>query len=77
MATYMMWHGVESMVPYMSTVFRQASLILSAATKGIKALSQQWELCVSRTDDAFGFATGALYVEQNFKDQDVVNVSIF
>ncbi|CAF4620906.1 unnamed protein product, partial [Rotaria socialis] len=46
--------------------FNQFRGSLMMHLKGIVEEKQLWEICVKRTDDAFGFATGALFISRVF-----------
>lgn len=68
-ADYMIWLLVSSSSSYLSEEFRQRRLILTSVTDGVTSLTARWELCVSRTDGALGFSTGAMYVAANFRPE--------
>lgn len=75
MASYIVWHVVQSMVPYMPTAYRQALQQLYQAIYGIEGESQRWEICTTNTDLVLGFSTGALYVDAYFTQQDKLKVT--
>jgi len=45
---------------YVSGVFKTVSLF--------SEYPERWKRCLSKVTSAFGFATGSLYVQKNFKD---------
>ena len=65
-----MWHVVSSYLGYLPSHFRDASLILSRALSGVDTLPQRWHTCVRRTEGAFPYVTGAMYIEQKFSSND-------
>jgi len=73
-ANYIGWLAVCNMVPYMPTPYRLARLQLKMAIYGVSAETQRWELCTSHADEALGFATGALYIDQYFSEPDRLKV---
>jgi len=75
MATYITWTGVKLMLSYASRPFQEALLQLEKGLLGSKGELQRWEKCTARTDSgAFGFATGALYVDRYFSEADRLRV---
>ena len=64
----MVWSAVKSLMGYLPLKYTQAALILQKAMIGVDALGPLWDRCVSKTNVVFGFATGALYVEQYFSE---------
>ena len=75
LATYLCWHMVHSLVPYMPLPYRLAHLELNHAVTGVQASPPLWEECVGRTTDTVGFAIGALFVEKTFTEADKRDVS--
>ena len=58
LANYVAFQVVEDLLPYMPDSFIRIRRPLISRLKGITEEKQWWEVCVKRTDDAFGFATG-------------------
>ncbi|CAF0776050.1 unnamed protein product [Didymodactylos carnosus] len=65
-ANYISLQVVQELLPCMPQVYLQARKPLLNYLKDITEERQQWELCVKRTDEAFGFATGALFIYKAF-----------
>ena len=79
LANYMMWHSMNGGIRFMPESYQELRRELRKVLYGITSASSQWSVCVARTDAAFGFATGALYVEQAFSqgEKDEVSNCIF
>ena len=61
---------VVPMITYMPAPYHLAKQKLKSAIFGVGIPPVHWELCVSATTDSLGFATGALYVEKYFKEEE-------
>ncbi len=72
-----MWHVVDSYTSYLSSHFRDAALILTRALSGVDTLPQRWHTCVLRTENAFGYVTGAMFIEHYFPLEEKQAVSFF
>jgi predicted metalloendopeptidase len=55
---YITFQVIQELLPYMPESISRIRRPLMARLKGITEEKQLWEICVKRTDDAFGFATG-------------------
>jgi len=75
LAAYVAWTCVKSMLWYSSSPFQRAVTQLKTALLGVEGESQRWEKCTQITDSALGFATGALYVDRYFLDDDQLRVT--
>ncbi|XP_015774671.1 PREDICTED: endothelin-converting enzyme 1-like [Acropora digitifera] len=64
LANYMVWHLIKPLVDELSKPFRDASLELMKAEKGVEGNAPQWKTCVVKTDAVMGFATGYLYIKE-------------
>ena len=64
----MVWSAVKSLMGYLPLKYAQAELILQKAMIGVDTLGSLRDRCVSKANDMFGFASGALYVEQYFSE---------
>ncbi|XP_074614138.1 endothelin-converting enzyme 1-like [Acropora palmata] len=64
LANYMVWHLIKPLVNELSKPFRDASLELMKAEKGVEGNAPQWKTCVVKTDAVMGFATGYLYIKE-------------
>lgn len=64
LANYMVWHLIKPLVNELSKHFRDASLELMKAEKGVEGNAPQWKTCVVKTDAVMGFATGYLYIKE-------------
>lgn len=60
----MVWHLIKPLVDELSKPFRDASLELMKAEKGVEGNAPQWKTCVVKTDAVMGFATGYLYIKE-------------
>ncbi|CAG2246767.1 unnamed protein product [Mytilus edulis] len=49
-------------------MYSKAALILDKVESGVKELDPLTQRCVAKTNSVFGFATGAMYVEQHFSE---------
>jgi len=63
------------MLPYASMPFQQAVAQLKLKLFGVEGEAPRWEKCTKATDNALGFATGALYVDKYFSDADRLQVN--
>jgi predicted metalloendopeptidase len=58
LANYITFQVIQELLSYMPESFNRIRRPLITRLKGITEEKQLWELCVKRTDEAFGFATG-------------------
>lgn len=67
-----MWQMLQPFLTYVSAPFENLYREFQEIFSGTPDLPPRWQRCVSRTDSAFGFATGAMFVEtilpQNIKE---------
>ncbi|XP_071826539.1 endothelin-converting enzyme 1-like isoform X2 [Apostichopus japonicus] len=72
---YFMWQMLQPFLTYVSAPFENLYREFQEIFSGTPDLPPRWQRCVSRTDSAFGFATGAMFVEtilpQNIKEAAV------
>ncbi|XP_038219247.1 endothelin-converting enzyme homolog [Zerene cesonia] len=64
--SYMMWQVSRSLSTYLSKPFRDASKILRKALFGSEGAEESWRYCVTDTNNAIGFAVGAMFVREVF-----------
>jgi putative endopeptidase len=66
--TYLRWHVVHSMAPYLSSKFENEDFRFeSGVLRGIKQMQPRWKRAVTAIDQLMGEALGRLYVEKYFK----------
>jgi putative endopeptidase len=66
--TYLRWHVVHSMAPYLSSKFEDEDFRFeSGVLRGIKQQQPRWKRAVAAVDQLMGEALGRLYVEKYFK----------
>jgi putative endopeptidase len=66
--TYLRWHVVHSMAPYLSSKFEDEDFRFeSGVLRGIKQQQPRWKRAVTAVDQLMGEALGRLYVEKYFK----------
>lgn len=58
LANYLAFQVIQELLPYLPDSLIRTRRPLIAHLRGIREEKQLWEICVKRTDDAFGFATG-------------------
>ncbi|XP_033625061.1 endothelin-converting enzyme homolog isoform X2 [Asterias rubens] len=63
-ADYTMWYMIRPYLGYLSRPYQDAIMVFSKVVSGVGTKLPLWQLCMSRVDSAFGFVTGALYVEE-------------
>ncbi|KZC11845.1 Endothelin-converting enzyme 1 [Dufourea novaeangliae] len=63
---YLVWQTVRSLTGYLSKPFREAYKGLRKALIGSEGHEEQWRYCVSDTNNAMGFAIGAMFVREVF-----------
>ncbi|CAF4895993.1 unnamed protein product [Pieris macdunnoughi] len=66
LTSYMMWQVSRSLSSYLSKPFRDASKILRKALLGSEGTEESWRYCVTDTNNAIGFAVGAMFVREVF-----------
>ncbi|XP_053618690.1 endothelin-converting enzyme homolog isoform X1 [Plodia interpunctella] len=66
LTSYMMWQVSRSLSPYLSKNFRDATKILRKALFGSEGTEESWRYCVTDTNNAIGFAVGAMFVREVF-----------
>ncbi|HEX6880403.1 MAG TPA: M13 family metallopeptidase, partial [Terriglobales bacterium] len=65
--TYLRWHLVHSMSPYLSSAFVNENFDFFAKTlHGVPQLRPRWKRCVALTDDELGEALGQEFVARAF-----------
>jgi putative endopeptidase len=66
--TYLRWHAVHAMAPYLSSKFEDEDFRFeSGVLRGIKKMQPRWKRAVTAIDQLMGEALGRLYVEKHFK----------
>ena len=69
--SYLRFHAVNTVAPYLSQPFDQASFDFFSKTLRGQAVEQaRWKRCTALTDRQFGEAVGQDWVKQNFPPQD-------
>ena len=58
LANYISFQAIQELLPYMPERFNRMQRLLRVHLKGVTEEKPWWEVCVKRTDEAFGFATG-------------------
>ncbi|KAL0859570.1 hypothetical protein ABMA27_010711 [Loxostege sticticalis] len=66
LTSYMMWQVSRSLSTYLSKSFRDATKILRKALFGSEGTEESWRYCVTDTNNAIGFAVGAMFVREVF-----------
>ncbi|PZC81626.1 hypothetical protein B5X24_HaOG212332 [Helicoverpa armigera] len=66
LTSYMMWQVSRSLSTYLSKSFRDATKILRKALFGSEGTEESWRYCVTDTNNAVGFAVGAMFVREVF-----------
>jgi putative endopeptidase len=65
--TYLRWHLVNSMAPFLSSKFENEDFQFSSGVlRGIKQMQPRWKRAVEAIDNLMGEALGRLYVEKYF-----------
>ena len=65
--TYLRWHLVHSMAPYLSRPFEDENFrFYSNELRGIKEMQPRWKRVVATIDSDIGEALGKLYVEKHY-----------
>ncbi|CAH2060687.1 unnamed protein product, partial [Iphiclides podalirius] len=67
--SYMMWQVSRSLSTYLSKSFRDATKILRKALFGSEGTEESWRYCVTDTNNAIGFAVGAMFVREVFQGE--------
>ena len=58
LANYISFQAMQELLPHLPESFTRIRKPLLGRLRGMIEEKQLWEICVKRTDDAFGFATG-------------------
>ena len=61
LANYIAFQVIQELLPHLPDSLIRTRRPLIARLRGVIEEKQLWEICVKRTDDAFGFATGREY----------------
>jgi endothelin-converting enzyme/putative endopeptidase len=65
--TYLRWHLVHSVAPYLSSAIVQANFDFYGKTlRGVKEMQPRWRRCVQYVDRDLGEALGQVFVEKAF-----------
>lgn len=70
LANYVGWRLVQSSLEFMNQEMRNALLKFQRSALGKEDFDQRWKLCALLTQSAAAVATGSLYVEGYFKEDD-------
>lgn len=65
---YFMWQLLQPFLTFVSQPFEDIFREFQAVISGTHELLPRWQRCVDMTDSAFGFATGAMFVENILPD---------
>ena len=76
LASYMVWHVVRITIPYLSSEFQRVRQTANALLDGVSTMPDRWLTCVSNTESSLSLATGAMYVEKYFSQDDKSQVRI-
>ncbi|XP_063370105.1 endothelin-converting enzyme homolog isoform X2 [Cydia amplana] len=63
---YLIWQVSRALSTYLSKSFRDATKILRKALYGSEGTEESWRYCVTDTNNALGFAVGAMFVREVF-----------
>lgn len=78
MASYVIWNFVQSVVPYMSHVFRSALLEYQKETIGTKSAPPRWYSCIEDENGYYHgltFALGYIWISKVFDVEIIPFVS--
>ena len=64
--TYVQWHLLNAMAPWLSKPFVDSNFKFQQALTGQAEIQARWKRCVDSTDGALGEALGQKYVEETF-----------
>ncbi len=65
--TYLRWHLVHSLAPYLSSPFEDEDFrFYSQELRGVKEMQPRWKRVVTTIDGELGEALGKIYVEKHF-----------
>jgi putative endopeptidase len=65
--TYLRWHLVHGMAPFLSSEFENENFrFYSQELRGVKEMQPRWKRVITVIDDQMGEALGKLYVERHF-----------
>ncbi|CAF1138593.1 unnamed protein product [Rotaria sordida] len=67
---HLLFSFVFDKILYLSPLFEKTLLPLKKELYGIDSLTERWEFCIKRTDEAFGYGLGALYSRAVFDETD-------
>ena len=74
LANYFLWRITLNRVASMSKRFRDVKQAYYQVLFGAQKEEEKWRTCVSYVARAFKFATGRMYVEENFAGASKANV---
>ena len=65
--TYLRWHLVHTMAPYLSSPFEKENFrFYDQELRGVKEMQPRWKRVIAAIDSEMGEALGKLYVEKHF-----------
>jgi predicted metalloendopeptidase len=73
LASFIAWSVIRSMVTFAGSAYEGVHNRIVAESSGVSS-SPSWEQCITETQTALGFASGALYVEKYFSETDKKNI---
>lgn len=65
---YMMWQIIKSFNQALSKKYRDVNKVLKKALTGADVHEERWRVCVTDVDEVIGFALGAMFVNETFKE---------
>lgn len=75
--TYLTWHLLSGVSPYLSNDFVQQNFEIAKVLSGIEQLPPRWKRVIGSENKMLGFAVGQLYAEKYFSlsaKQDVIDI---
>ena len=72
-----MWTPAYTFASVLRGKYKEAFDEFSKSVYGVTAEDPRWQICISATSKAFGFALGRLFVDKKFTQGAKDTVSIF
>ena len=72
---YIIFSIVSPLMSYLPERFQAPSRKLTTFLSGVRETPAQWSRCIDRTTSAFGYAVGAMFVDEYFPETDKEQVN--
>lgn len=77
LANYIAWRVISSLIEHAGVDFRSPRLRFQQTMEGVSDLGATWHLCIERTTQVMGQATGAMFAEKYLSEAGKMRVTFY